>query len=401
MDIEGAEPDALLGARATIARHRPILAMCAYHEQDHLWSIPLSLRETCDNYSFVLRPHNEEGWDLVCYGVPHERLRSRSGERNDEFAQLRSSVPDLWRYAANAASSVSSSPRSRPSDREGIRPGHVRDVWRRDSPTTSRIRRRSTATTANLRNTSITSETAPNPTSTDAGSPSSPTSRAVHPRQDARILDVGCATGKLLALLRDKGFPQVTVSILRPLRGGGRTAVRHSRAHDNPVASPRSGETFDVVILVGVLEHIHDLDTACGRCTTSCRRRASCTSKCRTPTPSRTGRTRHSGLQHGAHQLLRAGVPGKSDARHGFVSSSPSRTRASRATARRCRTCRRCFRKGRAPRNVRSFRHGAPDSSVHRVVSRHRRNAAPHIADLADEPASRSSCGELARTPDV
>jgi FkbM family methyltransferase len=75
MDIEGAEPDALRGARATIVRHRPILAVCVYHLQDHLWTIPLSLRETCDDYDFVLRPHNEEGWDLVCYGVPRERAR--------------------------------------------------------------------------------------------------------------------------------------------------------------------------------------------------------------------------------------------------------------------------------------------------------------------------------------
>jgi FkbM family methyltransferase len=75
MDIEGAEPDALRGARATIARHRPILAICVYHLQHHLWSIPLALREMCDGYDFVLRPHNEEGWDLVCYGVPQERVR--------------------------------------------------------------------------------------------------------------------------------------------------------------------------------------------------------------------------------------------------------------------------------------------------------------------------------------
>ena len=41
MDIEGAEPDALTGARETIARHRPALAVCIYHAQDHLWSLPL------------------------------------------------------------------------------------------------------------------------------------------------------------------------------------------------------------------------------------------------------------------------------------------------------------------------------------------------------------------------
>jgi len=73
MDIEGAEPEALRGARETIVKHRPVLAICVYHAQDHLWSIPLTLREWCDEYDFYLRPHNEEGWDLVCYGVPRER----------------------------------------------------------------------------------------------------------------------------------------------------------------------------------------------------------------------------------------------------------------------------------------------------------------------------------------
>jgi FkbM family methyltransferase len=73
MDIEGAEPQALAGARETIRRHRPVLAVCVYHEQNHLWSIPLALAEHCDGYRFHLRPHNEEGWDLICYAVPEER----------------------------------------------------------------------------------------------------------------------------------------------------------------------------------------------------------------------------------------------------------------------------------------------------------------------------------------
>src|SRR5262249_47681001 len=43
MDIEGAEPAALRGSRETIVKHRPILAICAYHEQNHLWKIPLMI----------------------------------------------------------------------------------------------------------------------------------------------------------------------------------------------------------------------------------------------------------------------------------------------------------------------------------------------------------------------
>jgi FkbM family methyltransferase len=75
LDIEGFEVDALEGARRTIQRDAPILAVCVYHQQDHLWRIPLLLREWRDDYAFFLRPHNEEGWDLVCYAIPRARLK--------------------------------------------------------------------------------------------------------------------------------------------------------------------------------------------------------------------------------------------------------------------------------------------------------------------------------------
>jgi len=78
LDIEGAEPDALLGARETIREAAPIVAVCVYHRQDHLWRIPLMLREWRDDFAFFLRPHNEEGWDLVCYAVPRARLERRA-----------------------------------------------------------------------------------------------------------------------------------------------------------------------------------------------------------------------------------------------------------------------------------------------------------------------------------
>jgi FkbM family methyltransferase len=78
LDIEGFEVDALEGARNTIERHAPVLAICVYHRQNHLWKIPLLLHQWRHDYAFFLRPHNEEGWDLVCYGVPRERLIERT-----------------------------------------------------------------------------------------------------------------------------------------------------------------------------------------------------------------------------------------------------------------------------------------------------------------------------------
>ncbi len=75
MDIEGAELDALEGARSLIQKYTPALAVCVYHRPDHMWRIPLYLSSLSEHYHFFLRPHDFEGWDLVCYAVPGNRLR--------------------------------------------------------------------------------------------------------------------------------------------------------------------------------------------------------------------------------------------------------------------------------------------------------------------------------------
>jgi len=72
-DIEGAEPEALAGGQQTIQRHTPVLAISAYHLQNHLWQLPLLVSGMSGDYRFFLRPHNSEGWDLVCYAVPAHR----------------------------------------------------------------------------------------------------------------------------------------------------------------------------------------------------------------------------------------------------------------------------------------------------------------------------------------
>jgi FkbM family methyltransferase len=75
MDIEGAEPDALLGARKVIERNKPVLAICTYHAQEHLWQIPLMIQSFCDDYQFLFRRYSDECWELVCYAVPKSRLK--------------------------------------------------------------------------------------------------------------------------------------------------------------------------------------------------------------------------------------------------------------------------------------------------------------------------------------
>jgi FkbM family methyltransferase len=77
MDIEGAELDALRGASHLIRRDLPLLAISAYHRQNHLWQVPLTIQSSCKGYSFFLRPHVADTWDLVCYAVPDNRLASQ------------------------------------------------------------------------------------------------------------------------------------------------------------------------------------------------------------------------------------------------------------------------------------------------------------------------------------
>jgi FkbM family methyltransferase len=80
MDIEGFEPEALQGASGIIRQHAPVLAICVYHKQDHVWRLPLLMRSLSEEYRLYLRPHLLEVWDLVCYAVPHARLLPLTGQ---------------------------------------------------------------------------------------------------------------------------------------------------------------------------------------------------------------------------------------------------------------------------------------------------------------------------------
>jgi FkbM family methyltransferase len=73
MDIEGAEPQALRGARELIRWKQPALAICLYHVMEHLWEIPLLIHELNPNYRLFLRRHAEDCWESVCYAIPVER----------------------------------------------------------------------------------------------------------------------------------------------------------------------------------------------------------------------------------------------------------------------------------------------------------------------------------------
>jgi len=73
LDVEGAERDALLGARAVISRCQPLAAICVYHGPCDLWEIPLASHELLPEHRLFLRQHQFDGYELVIYAVPPDR----------------------------------------------------------------------------------------------------------------------------------------------------------------------------------------------------------------------------------------------------------------------------------------------------------------------------------------
>lgn len=72
MDIEGAEYDALLGARRLIKEYTPGLALSLYHRPEHLWQLPmLAHRLSNGMYHFYMRAHAQNDFELVLYAIPH------------------------------------------------------------------------------------------------------------------------------------------------------------------------------------------------------------------------------------------------------------------------------------------------------------------------------------------
>lgn len=69
MDIEGSELKALHGARETIKRYKPKLAVCVYHKQEDLIEIPDYIYSLREDYRFYIRNHNPHGTETVLYAV--------------------------------------------------------------------------------------------------------------------------------------------------------------------------------------------------------------------------------------------------------------------------------------------------------------------------------------------
>lgn len=74
MDIEGAEYDALLGARQLISAHTPGIAASLYHRPEHLWQLPMLVETIAPGkYNFHIRSHAMNDFELVLYAMPAEK----------------------------------------------------------------------------------------------------------------------------------------------------------------------------------------------------------------------------------------------------------------------------------------------------------------------------------------
>lgn len=69
MDIEGAELEALRGARETIQKNKPRMAICIYHKPEDLYEIPGYLLSLVPEYRFKVRQYTSTSWETVLYAA--------------------------------------------------------------------------------------------------------------------------------------------------------------------------------------------------------------------------------------------------------------------------------------------------------------------------------------------
>ena len=70
MDIEGSELEALKGAKNTIQRDKPKLAICIYHKPEDMTEIPLYIKSLVPEYKLYIRHHSNRYGETVLYAVP-------------------------------------------------------------------------------------------------------------------------------------------------------------------------------------------------------------------------------------------------------------------------------------------------------------------------------------------
>ena len=69
MDIEGAELEALKGAKQLIMKYRPKLAICIYHKREDMWEIPYFIKNLVPEYKLYIRHYSNYEYETVLYAV--------------------------------------------------------------------------------------------------------------------------------------------------------------------------------------------------------------------------------------------------------------------------------------------------------------------------------------------
>lgn len=70
MDVEGAELESLKGAKNTILRDKPKLAICIYHKAEDMVTIPLYIKSLVPEYKLYIRHHSNGAGETVLYAMP-------------------------------------------------------------------------------------------------------------------------------------------------------------------------------------------------------------------------------------------------------------------------------------------------------------------------------------------
>lgn len=70
LDVEGAEIEALKGAKNTIIKNRPKFALSAYHKRNDIFDILLKINEIVPNYKFYLRHYSNNFVDTILFALP-------------------------------------------------------------------------------------------------------------------------------------------------------------------------------------------------------------------------------------------------------------------------------------------------------------------------------------------
>ena len=73
LDIEGAEQDTITGAKETIKKYKPILAICIYHKAQDWYKVPQLVLEIQSEYDIYLRHYMEGIYETVMYFIPKSR----------------------------------------------------------------------------------------------------------------------------------------------------------------------------------------------------------------------------------------------------------------------------------------------------------------------------------------